>query len=524
MEIPESLQTILQEYPEAKEILEKLSNRYWRLNNLYSIKDKKGNKIPFHFNWAQELLFNSLWFLSVVLKVRQLGITTFFCVLYLDDTLFSRNKTSAIIAHKLTDAQKIFREKIKFAWDNLPDWLKDQYEVNTDTKNELVFSLKGSGGKDASSISVSTSVRSGTVQNLHISELGYICRHYPEKAEEIKTGALNAVAAGQMISIESTADGREGDFFDICMRSLQSQKLGRSLSKLDFKFFFFPWWKHPEYILDDQVIITKELQTYFDELQLKIAQELTLPQRYWYAAKHRTLEEKMFSEYPSTVEEAFMASIEGAYYSTQMNRVLMEKRITTVPWVPTVPVDTWWDLGMDDYTVILFVQRVGREIRFINTLYGSGEGLEFYAAELKKLPYIYGRHIFPHDVEVRELGTGKTRKEIAQKLGIMPIVVAPKLSPDDGIAAARVIFPQCYFDEQKCARLITDLQLYRKKWDEKLGVFRSDALHDEHSHGADAFRYGATVVREGFSYSGSPGAEIVPQDEGFDSYLVLPST
>jgi hypothetical protein len=307
MEIPESLQTMLQEYPQAKEILAKLSDRYWRLNNLYSIKDKQGRRVQFRFNWAQEFLYRGLWFLSVVLKVRQLGITTFFCILYLDDTLFSKNKTSAIIAHKLTDAQKIFREKIKFAWDNLPEWLKDQYEVGTETKNELVFSLKGTGGKDASSISVSTSVRSGTVQNLHISELGYICRHYPEKAEEIKTGALNAVEAGQMISIESTADGREGDFYDTCMRALESQKLARPLSKLDFKFFFFPWWKHPEYMLDEPVIITKELEAYFDELQVKIAYALTNQQKWWYAAKQRLLDEKIFSEYPSTVEEAFMA-------------------------------------------------------------------------------------------------------------------------------------------------------------------------------------------------------------------------
>lgn len=214
-----------------------------------------------------------------------------------------------------------------------------------------------------------------------------------------------------------------------------------------------------------------------------------------------------------------MASIEGAYYATQMNKVLLEKRITRVPWVPTVPVDTWWDLGMDDYTMIWFVQQIGHEIRFINTLYGSGEGLAYYAKELEKLPYLYGRHILPHDIDVRELGTGKSRLEIAQKLGIKPITIAPKLSIEDGIEAARAIFPMSYFDEEKCARGITDLQLYRKKWDEKLGQFRSEPLHDEHSHGADAFRTGAVVVREGFTYDGHRKAEIVPQDDGdFDPH------
>jgi hypothetical protein len=113
--------------------------------------------------------------------------------------------------------------------------LKDCYDVNTDNKDELVFCLKGSGGKNASSISVSTSVRSG--QNLHISEHGYICQKYPEKAEEIRTGALNAVEAGQMISIESTSKGSEGDFYNYCKKAMELEKAGTPLTKLDFKFF-----------------------------------------------------------------------------------------------------------------------------------------------------------------------------------------------------------------------------------------------------------------------------------------------
>jgi len=464
MEDPVSLQTILSQHPEAQEILEKLSNRYWRLNNLYSIKDKQGNKITFRFNWAQEILYKSIWFLSIVLKARQIGFTTFFCILYLDDTLFSQNKTSAIIAHKVKDAQKIFRDKVKFAWDNLPDWLKDCYEVNTDNKDELVFSLKGSSGRNSSSISVSTSVRSGTVQNLHISEHGYICQKYPEKAEEIRTGALNAVEAGQMISIESTSKGSEGDFYKYCKRAMENEKAGTQLSKLDFKFFFFPWWKHPDYVLDTPVIISKEMQKYFEELEIKIAHRLTSQQKWWYVKKKELVESgtdeedssnDMFAEYPSTPEEAFASSIEGAYYSSQMTRAVAENHITNVPWVPTVSVDTWWDLGVDDYTVILMVQQVGLELRFIDCIYGSGEGLEHYASELGKLPYLWGRHIMPHDIDVREFTTGRSRLETAKKLGIRPIMIAPKISIDDGIQAARTILPRCYFDQSKCAKLVT---------------------------------------------------------------------
>jgi hypothetical protein len=501
-----------------EELRKRLSDRRWRLEHLYWIKSKSGKKILFRLNWAQEILYQSLWYFSLILKVRQLGITTFFCILYLDDTLFSRNRTSAIIAHKLSEAQKIFRDKIRFAWDNLPEWLKDCYDVDTDSKNELVFSLKGSKGKDSSTIYVSTSVRSGTVQNLHITELGYIDRHYPEKSQEIRTGALNAVQVGQFVSIESTADGRDGLFAELVEKAREHERLGRKLTKLDFRFFFFPWWKHSEYVLHDPVVITTELQSYFDDLEVKIGQKITDPQRAWYVKKHQVEGEEMFREYPSTPEEAFLASIEGAYYSTQIAQLLRDRRLTSVPWNPVLPVETWWDLGMDDYTVILFVQMVGGEVHIIDSLYGSGEGLAHYAAQLVMKPYVYSRHILPHDVAVKELGTGKSRLETLRGLGVRPITVCTDLNGrpfliQDGIEAVRGILPRCYFDETRARRVFDDLQAYRKAWDEKLGQYRSEPVHDDHSHAADAFRYGALMFREQFGTMGDRRGMVVPEND-----------
>jgi hypothetical protein len=137
---------------------------------------------------------------------------------------------------------------------------------------------------------------------------------------------------------------------------------------------------------------------------------------------------------------------------------------------------------MDDEMAIWFVQRVGREIRLIDYYANSGEGLAHYAKVLKRAPYNYSRHIGPHDIEVRELGTGKSRKETAEEMGLRPFEVAPKLEVQDGIEAVRNLLPRCWFDAEKCADGIRALKNYRKDWDENRGVWLPRPRHDWASH------------------------------------------
>ncbi len=197
---------------------------------------------------------------------------------------------------------------------------------------------------------------------------------------------------------------------------------------------------------------------------------------------------------------SFDAALVGAYYGKQMELARSQKRIGSVPWEPTLPVETWWDLGVGDSTAIWFAQRVGREVRLIDYLESSGEGLPFYAKELNAKPYVYGRHIAPHDIEVRELGSGVSRRETAAKLGVR-FEVAPAQSLEDGIEAVRAMLPRCWFDETKCKRGIEALEQYRRVWNDKTRDFQNTPLHDWTSHGCDAFRYGA-VTRERTSHFG----------------------
>lgn len=184
---------------------------------------------------------------------------------------------------------------------------------------------------------------------------------------------------------------------------------------------------------------------------------------------------------------SFTVPIAGAYYAAHLMKAESEGRITNVPIETSLPVDTFWDLGVDDSTTIWFVQTAGQELRVIDYYENSGEGLAFYAKVLQDKNYLYGRHFAPHDIQVRELGSGKSRLETARGLGIN-FKVAPMLSIEDGIEAGRNILSKCWFDKTKCHRGLNALKSYHKEWDEKNKVYRSHPEHDWSSHGADAFR------------------------------------
>lgn len=204
---------------------------------------------------------------------------------------------------------------------------------------------------------------------------------------------------------------------------------------------------------------------------------------------------------------SFDAPIPGAYYAKQMMDAENEGRIGTVPYEPNLPVHTYWDLGMSDSTAIWFAQQYGREIRLIDYYENSGEGLPHYAKVLQDKKYIYGSHFAPHDIQVRELSTGKSRLEVAKNLGIK-FKIVERLSLADGIEAARNILPRCFFDEEKCNKGISALRSYHKEFDEKNGVYKSYPKHDWSSHGSDAFRYLAVGIKKSYAKTSFPREEL----------------
>lgn len=193
--------------------------------------------------------------------------------------------------------------------------------------------------------------------------------------------------------------------------------------------------------------------------------------------------------YEQEFECSFEAAIVGAYYAMEMKKATQEGRITSIPYDPSIGVVVSFDLGIGDSTAIWFAQYIGQEIRVIDYYENSGVGLDHYAKELSNKNYHYMDYILPHDVQVKELGTGKSRLETLHNLGIQDVTIAPKLSIEDGIQAARSMLNRCWFDEEKCNRGIEALRQYRREFDEKNKTWRGRPLHDWSSHGADAWRY-----------------------------------
>lgn len=205
--------------------------------------------------------------------------------------------------------------------------------------------------------------------------------------------------------------------------------------------------------------------------------------------------------YLQEFECSFEASLTGAYFGKQMTQMNEEKRICNVPHDPALMVDTAWDLGVSDSTTIIFYQQYRMEVRIIDYIEMSGEGIAYYAKKLKegcRANYNYREHLWPHDGAARDFsGEGKTREQIARGLGIKPIRIVQKFDVMDSIDAARRLLPRVYIDQTKGARLIECLKSYEKKWDEKNKIYQDRPLHNWASHGADAFRLLAMALRPG---------------------------
>lgn len=229
----------------------------------------------------------------------------------------------------------------------------------------------------------------------------------------------------------------------------------------------------------------------WSRFRFPVSQTGYLPESELAAARHSMDE----SEYQQEFECSFAAAIRGAYYATLLDQAENEGRIRKIIIDPALPVHTAWDLGMDDATAIWFFQiEPSGDWRFVDYYAASGEGLAHYARVLQDKHYLYGSHIGPHDIRVRELGTGKSRLETAAALGVR-FSVAPSLPVADGIDAVRRMIPRMWFDVERCEDGIRALRSYRREWRAEYNVYALRPRHDWTSHAADGMRYAVTGFR-----------------------------
>lgn len=490
-----------------------LSDPLWRLCSgvLYRIKTKPKDDdgleddeaealiVPFKPNRAQRKLLKRLHKRNIILKARQLGFTTFIAIMFLDSALFAhptRPVSAAIVAHVDDVAKEIFRDKIKFAYDQLPAYLQEAMPLERDRADKLEFSHNGSW------VRVSTSFRGGTLTHLHISEFGKICATNPAKANEVVTGSIPAAEMG-MIFIESTAEGRAGEFFTMTQRSRRLNDLGRRLTNKEFRFHFFPWWDDKDYrISADDVDVSANEDEYFDEIETKMDCRIDPDQRAWWVSTRDNVysgeESKMWQEYPSTPDEAFQQSTKGAYYAVQMTKMRKEKRIGKVGINPSLPVNTFWDIGNRDGTAIWLHQQVGSQHHIVGFIEGWGESYSHYVSELDKLQrkhgFVWGRHYLPHDGAHERQGetNNSSPRTMLENLGLKRVEIVERVSEiQHGIQVTRDFLALCNIDEVACKEGIIHIDSYQRTWSPTLACFTDEPRHDIHSEAADALRQAA---------------------------------
>lgn len=496
----------------------------WRLCHLYTIRDKAGRLVAFCPNAAQRRFFNGEHTYNHILKARQMGFSTFINLENLDAMLFCENTRCGIVDNTIDDAKRKL-EMIKLAYDNL-----DNAEIHPDTwevgrlikeavpmvatKTEIRFG-NGSG------IYCSSSLRGGTLQRLHISELGKTAFFTPSKAEEIRSAALNTIAPGMIINIESTHEGgRVGLHYAMLRRAMDL--VGRDLTPIDPKFHFYPWHLMSEYCLEPGVGVKLrgEIRDYFAKLEAEHGIKLSEGQMLWYDRKSNQQGFAMLKEFPSTPGEAFAALVEGAIYGEAMATLRALGRVTVVPPDSCAPMYTAWDIGVSDYTAIWLVQPVGREFLWLAHYEANGKPASHYAEIVRGWESRLGRrvatHLLPHDAANRERGSAQSYVDLLAQCGMRNVVVVPRTRDVwRSIANVRKILPASWFDKDLCdCERVDDmgeplpsgvgcLEAYHTKRVQTTGIYADVPCHDSASHTADAARTFADAWALGLLYDSS---------------------
>jgi hypothetical protein len=470
-----------------------LKSKLWRINNIYKIVNKDGNAVVFRMNYAQHKVYAATRLHSrvIILKSRQQGISTLWLVSYFDDAVFGKLLNIGLMAQG-TDEASTLLERAKFLWDNLNQSIKAFMNVRLtkDNTKEFAFSNK-------CTMFIRVSFRSTTLQRLHISEFGKIANANPKRANETKTGTLQALGKGNTGVIESTAEGRNE--FKFMWDSAQLVVNSGQMSPKDFYPVFLSWLDDPDCLLDVPQAEDKEAREYFEELEQKLGVVVSPEQRNFWIAQRRELGGDIFQEYPATPEEAFTAARDGTYYSRLFNESCVRKgRVRTDMYDPNIDTEVYLDLGVSDYFVVIFVQWWRGEWRIIDEYWNNNYALTHYVDVIEGRGYRITNYNCPHDMSVRELGSGgygglaKSREDMlreyftAERISAN-ITILPKTGIEAGIEATRRMIPRMAIDP-KCEYIIDCLNNYSKEWDDNLRVWKKTPRHDEYSHGADVLR------------------------------------
>lgn len=496
-----------------------LSSKLWRLNNIYTIVDKWGNAITFRMNRSQHKVYAASLRHPrlIVLKSRQQGISTLWLVSFFDDAVFNKNFLIGLMAQGQDEASTLL-DRTEILWEKLHPTIKQFVGVGIATNNTKEFSLT-----NGSKFFIRTSFRSATLQRLHISEMGKIANKYPEKAKETKTGTLQALAQGNIGVVESTAEG-DNMFKDMWDNAVSAT---HELSPKDFFPVFLSWIDDPDCVVTAKQNINSKQAKYFLEVEQQVGKQLTQEQKNFWIVQYRELGDKIYQEYPSTALEAFMATKQGAYWAElYMEWVVGHSRERPNLYDNRLDVELAIDLGMNDTNTLIAFQTHREEMRLIGEFCDNGQQIKYYCDWIKEQPWFPNltRVILPHDAEVEELTSGKTRTEVfdlelncdangtynresySRKRSIHIDVLPRTESVNEDIEKVRQAIKHIWIDPALEFVKYCFLN-FKKEWDEKRERWRDKPEKNEAEQGASAIRYAVIGATGGTNYKVKPKAK-----------------
>lgn len=494
-----------------------LSVREWRLNELYTILSEDDGIIPFKARPEQLEFRRRQHNCNFIPKARKLGMSTEIVIQNLDACIFNDNYRAAIIDRTEPDAW----DKLgiaKLAWKNgplHPDpqiaelWriIHAEVALTTDSNSEMCWA-------NGSRFEAGISFTGGTLQSLHVSELGPIAAQKPAKAQEIRRGSMNAVVQSGMKNIETTMEGgRFGicfDYFELALGSGNRE----NLEKGEWRLHFFSWLKHPAYDLPGRKPTNADTIDYFRELTEKYGDHFqslygwrVVPdsRQAWYEMKKRELHDEIFQQFPTVIEECVRTTVANQIYPEIANLRIQGRCGKEYNPDVGIPLCTYWDLGAGENISGWLIQKTIKDINAIDWTAGDGKGAAFIAEVIMAWRGLYGPlacHFFPHDVDTHDKGSGKTFKAQLIECGINPreIRVVPRIKAVNvGIGEVRKRLPRMWF-HPRTDRKVKDmegreipgglgrLENYRMTPNTSSGIVKGTPFPDFCSHTADSFR------------------------------------
>lgn len=489
---------------EAEELLAKLSDPFYRLNNLYHIKSEDtGGVIQFRPYPEQEEVFKAVITEGhkkiIIPKARRRGMSTGIDVLMFDQSLRNPGYEGGIVDRNQADASKKLENIIKTSYEKLPEFLREGLVTFKNNDDRLSFQVDGD---TTSHLYASTGYRGGNCNFLHVSEWGWIQCEDPKRSEEIQTGAIQAARKGQIIVETTWKGGKNGHLWDYMDQSLttpEEEKNARS-----WRHMFFPWHTDPYYSLDSALKILPQCEDYFQELEHNQGLKLTDGQKRWYQDEAWPLRNNRFGEYPSTLEECFKSPMEGVIYEMEMSRAMAEKRVTRFPIEKGIPVFASFDIGRNDAMPITLIQVVGKELRIVGYYVSHRETARHYGDVLKVWMLDKGvqdlRVLLPHDGGRKSVESGKTLVDIFHEMGFPNVQHVPKIpSVWTGINYVKDTFEYLWFDKDACSKhhsrgnkkfpsLLECIDNYHQAQNANGVMMSMEPVHDDYSHGCDSLR------------------------------------